>query len=169
MAQVPATQGSQGGRLAARREHPLQRLQRDFDTLFNRLLGGWLTPFDRDLAFVRLWDFDVQQNDQGVIVRAELPGFEPNEVDVQLSNDVLTIKAEKVQKDNGHEEHRRFYRTVTLPAGIDAEKAQATYRNGVLELHLPRRPEAQAKHIAVQGEKGPGREAGSGTSREASK
>jgi HSP20 family protein len=152
MAQLPATQRSQGGHMAARREHPLERLQRDFDNLFSRLMGGWFAPSEQESGALRLWDFDVTENDKEVVVRAELPGFEENELDVQLNQDVLTIKAEKEQKGNGREEYRSFYRSVTLPSGIDADKAQATYRNGVLELHIPRVEGAQPRRIQVQGQ-----------------
>jgi HSP20 family protein len=62
-------------------------------------LGGWLAPFEQNFGAMRMWDFDVKDNDQEIVVRAELPGFEANELDVQLNNDVLTIKAEKEQKD----------------------------------------------------------------------
>ena len=153
-AQLPATQQNRGGRLAARREHPLRRLQQDFDTLLSRLVGGWLAPFDEDLGSMRVWDFDVTENDKEIVVRAELPGFEENELNVQINHDVLTIKAEKEQKGNGQEEYRSFSRSVVLPPGIDAEKVQATYRNGVLELHIPRAAGAQPKQIKVQGQQG---------------
>ena len=156
MAQVPATQRPQGGRLAARREHPLERLHRDFDTLFDRMMGGWLAPAEQDFGSVRMWDFDVQENDKEIVVRAEVPGFEPNEIDVQLNQDTLTIKAEKEKKGDGEQEYRSFFRMVTLPAGIDAEKVQAAYRNGVLELHIPRAEGAQPKRINIQGEQGAG-------------
>ena len=152
MAQVPATRTGQGGRLAAREENPLQRLQQNFDTLFGRLMGGWLAPFDQDIGSLRVWDFDINENDQEIVVRAELPGFEPNELDVQINNGALTIKAEKEKKANGHEEYRSFLRTVALPSGISADQAQATYRNGVLELHIPRAEGNKPKHISVQGE-----------------
>jgi HSP20 family protein len=152
MAQVPATRRSQGGQLAARGEHPLERLRRDFDTLFGRLWGGLLAPFDRDVEPMRVWDFGVTENDREVVVRAEVPGFEPNELDVRIDNGVLIIKAEKEQKGDGQEEYRSFYRSITLPPGIDADKAQATYRNGVLELHIPRAEGAQPKRIQVQGQ-----------------
>src|SRR5258708_34154943 len=136
MAHVPSNQRSQGGSLTARRNHPLERLQRDFDTLFDQLwrggLGG-LTPFDQEFGTIWVWDFDVTENDREILVRAELPGFEPNELDVQLDNDVLTIKAEKEKKGNRREEYRSFFRSIALPPGIDGENAKATYRNGVLE------------------------------------
>jgi len=134
------------------RENPLQRLQRDFDTLFGRLMGGWVSPFDQDFEPMRVWDFDVTENDKEIVVRAEAPGFAESELDVQLSNNVLTIKAEKEEKGNGHEERRSYYRTVVLPQGINAEQVQATYQNGVLELHIPRAEEAQPKRIKVQGQ-----------------
>ncbi len=151
MAQVPATRRGQGGRLAARREHPLERLHRDFDSLLAQLWGGWLTPVDQDLETMRMWDFGIKEDDREIVVRAELPGFEENEIDVQI-NKVLTIKAEKQQKDEQHEEYRNFYRSIALPSGVDAAKARAAYRNGVLELHIPRAEEARPRRIAVEGQ-----------------
>src|SRR5262245_14596304 len=157
MAQLPVTQRHQGGRMAGRQEHPLERLQRDFDSLFGRLWGGWLAPAQQDFATMRVWDFDVREDEKEIVVRAELPGFEEKELDIQLNQDVLTIKAEKEQKGDGREEYRSFYRAVTLPSGIDAERAQATYRNGVLELHIPRAAGAQPRRIQVQGQQAPER------------
>src|SRR5690242_5146218 len=142
MAQVPSTQRGQGGQMTPRREHPLMRLQRDFDNLFNSLWGGGLAPFDQEFGNMRIWDFNVKEDEKEIVVRAEMPGFEQNEIDVQINNDTLTIKAEKEQKGNGREEYRSFFRTITLPGGTNTEKAQATYRNGVLELHFPRSEEA---------------------------
>jgi len=150
--------------LAARREHPLERLQRDFETLFERLWGGLLAPSDQDLGSTRLWDLDVKGNDREVVIRAEVPGFEENELDVQLNNDVLTIKAEKEQKGDRQEEYRSFYRIITLPPGIDAQNAQATYRNGVLELHLPRAPGAEPRRIQVQRQQAESGQAGTRSS-----
>src|SRR5438045_4499195 len=91
MAQVPATRSNQTGQPVTRREHPLARLQRDFDMLLETLWGGRLTPLTVDIEPLRLWDFDVTENDREFVVRAELPGFEENEIDIQLHNDVLTI------------------------------------------------------------------------------
>jgi HSP20 family protein len=152
MAQALATQKTQGGSMPARRENPLERLRQDFDTVFGRMLGGMLTPFDQDFETLRIWDFDVTENDKEIVVRAEMPGFEQNELDVQINNDVLTIKAEKEQKGNGKEEYRSFFRRVTLPSGINPEKVQANYHNGVLELHIPRVEGSQPKRIEVQGD-----------------
>jgi HSP20 family protein len=154
MAQVPATRQSQSRSMAPRNENPLDRLRRDFDAVFGRLAGGLFAPFEQDFEAIRLWDFDVNENDKEIIVRAEIPGFDEKELDVQLDRDVLTIKAEKEQKGNGHEEYRSYSRSVTLPPGINPEKVQATYTNGVLELHIPRAEGAQPKRISVQGQQG---------------
>jgi HSP20 family protein len=110
--------------------------------------GAW----EQDTGAMRFWDFDITENENQITVRAEIPGFEPNELDVEMQNDVLTIKAEKEQKGERGEEYRSFYRSVTLPAGVDTEKAQATYRNGVLELHIPRSAGAAPRRIQVKPE-----------------
>ena len=120
-----------------RSEQPLQRVHESLNTLFDRLWRGWPGPIDRDLGSLRLWDLDVTGNDKEIVVRAETPGFDEKELNVQITNDVVTIRAEKEERGNGEEEHRTFFRSITLPAGIDAEKARAIYRNGVLELHIP--------------------------------
>src|SRR2546430_16966559 len=94
-AQVPATRTNQGGQQLARGESPPMQTRRGLNALLSRLWGGWLAPFGQDFESVRLWDFDVKENDQEIVVRAEVPGFEENELNVQFHNDVLTIKAEK--------------------------------------------------------------------------
>jgi hypothetical protein len=62
-----------------------------------------------------------------------MPGFEENELNVQINNGVLTIQAEKEQQGEGREEYRSNYRSFTLPQGINPDKVQGTYRNGVPE------------------------------------
>jgi HSP20 family protein len=109
---------------------------------------------------MRVWDFTVTENDQEILVRAEMPGFEPNELDVHLDDNILTIQAEKQQRGENQEAYRSFFRTITLPSSVDAEKVRADYRNGVLELHIPRPTGKQAKRIQVQGHRETSTEAG---------
>lgn len=117
---------------------------REFDRLFDRVFNDVA-----DFGGTRVWDFGVTDDEQGVRVRAELPGFYEKELDVQVHGGVLTIEAEhKVDGREGHS-YRSYRRSVVLPEGLDVEKAQATYRNGVLELHLPRHEAAQPKRIPV--------------------
>ena len=148
------------------RQHPLDQFHQAFDSLFDRFFGSFPMMSGQEPGSMRMWDFGLTENDKEIIVRAEMPGFEESEIDVQLNNDTLTIRAEKEQKGDGREEFRSFFRTITLPSGVDAEKAQATYRNGVLELHFPRPEGAQARRIHVKGQRtGNGHQANGGATK----
>jgi HSP20 family protein len=99
---------------------------------------------------------DFDENEKEFVLKAEAPGFEPEDLDVQVSGNMLTIKAEKKKeskekKGNGYFEERRFERTITLPAGADTDHVEAKYHNGVLEIHLAKTEDAQRKKIPVQG------------------
>jgi HSP20 family protein len=128
------------------REHPVDLFRRQMDTLFDRFFGGLSEDFGQN----RFWDFGITEGDKEFVVRAEMPSFEEKELDVRLENDMLTINAQKEHKGDGTQEFRSFSRTVSLPAGVEADKVQATYRNGVLELHIPRPEGSMAKRIPVQ-------------------
>lgn len=137
-----------------KKDQPIARLRNEFESLFDRFMSRWPAPFDAEYGFHALWGLDVEDRDSEIFVRAEIPGFESNELDVQLSDRLLTIKAEK--KSEGKEgngstaEYRSYHRSITLPAGIKAEGIKASYRNGVLEIHLPKSEEAKPKRIPVQ-------------------
>jgi len=128
----------------------LEQFRREFDVLFDRFFSDWPAPFEPEAAGVRMWDFDVSDSDNEVIVKAELPGFDDKDLDVQVNDNLLTIKAEKQRKGDGEREYRSFRRTITLPAGTNPDKAQASYHNGVLELHLPKTEQAKGKRIPVE-------------------
>jgi HSP20 family protein len=103
---------------------------------------------------------DVVETDSGVEVSIELPGLDEKEVEVTLTDEALTIRGEK--KVERREEKRGYYvsersygsiyRSIPLPAGVDSDRAEATFRNGVLTVRLPQSPEAKAKvkKIAVK-------------------
>jgi HSP20 family protein len=137
--------------------HPLAQLRDEFDSLFDRFLSRWAEPFG-DLIPSRFGGLDVEDGDQEMVVRAEVPGFEPGEVDVQVSGNVLTVKAEKKEEKkgkngDGHYEERRyrtFHRSVTLPPGTEPDKIDARYKNGLLEVHVPKSEQAKGKRIPVK-------------------
>lgn len=133
------------------KQHPIARLRDEFEALFDRFLSRWPVPFDADYGFDTLWGLDVEDRDNEIFVRAEIPGFEVNELDVQLGDRLLTIKAEKKTEGKGSAaEYRSYHRSITLPEGIKTEGIEAKYRNGVLELHLPKSEKAKPKRIPVQ-------------------
>lgn len=152
MAQPPNPTSTQGGSLTRRERpyHPLDLFRHEMESLFDRFFGaGWLR-WQRSLVRRGAGGFDVDKTDQEIVVRADVPGFEENELDVRLDNDVLTIKAEKEQEGGDRREYRSFFRRVALPPGVEAEKVQASYRSGVLELHIPRPASSQAKQIPIR-------------------
>jgi HSP20 family protein len=128
---------------------PFEMMRREFGTLLDRFFGGWPS----DLGISEGWGLDMEDAGSEVVIRAEAPGFQPSEFDVQLSGDMLTIRAEHREEGDGQAGHRhwsRLERTVTLPSGMDPNKVDARYINGVLELHLPKTPEAQPRRIEVK-------------------
>ena len=143
--------------VAPRGGHPLARLRDDFDELFDRFLSRWPAPFEPGFGLAP-WGFDVEDREQEVVIRAEAPGFEAGDFDVHVSGQALIIRAEQRhdRKDGEgagrYEEHayRTFRRTVTLPRGIDPDRIEARYRNGVLEVRVPRTEEARGKRVAVK-------------------
>jgi HSP20 family protein len=145
-----------GSGLVSQPKNPVAALRNEFDTLFDRFLTQWPTPFSRQGS--RSWRLDLEEGDKEVVVKAEAPGFEPAELDVQVSGNLLTIKAEKKQESKGekgnglYEErrHRSFRQTFTLPPGTEADKIEARYHNGLLEIHVPKSEEAQGKRIPVK-------------------
>lgn len=100
---------------------------------------------------------DIYETDDQVVVKAAVPGVKPEDIDVTLTGDVLTIKGEfkaeeKSEKRNYLRQERRygsFCRQLTVPAGINADKVKATFEHGVLTLEMPKAEAARAKSIKV--------------------
>ncbi len=141
---------------ARRYNYPLARMREEFESLFERFFGNFPMAGE-GFDFERGWGFDVDESGKDVVVRAEAPGFEPKDFDVELCGNVLHIRAEKKQEEEkkekgGYTERRfaRFERMVTLPEYIDRNKIEASYRNGVLEVRMPKTAEAQGKKIEVK-------------------
>lgn len=120
----------------------LSVLHEDIDSLFNRLFGdeeGWLArPFAGEVVPA----VESFMRGDELVLRADLPGIDPKAVELNLEGDRLTIKGERKAVEEDAEKHYRevaygrFERTVTLPAGIDADSIKAAYRDGVLEVTM---------------------------------
>lgn len=114
-----------------------------------------------------LWDItsepsmDLYQTDAAVLVKMELPGVKPDDIQVSVANGMLNIRGElkEEKEEKGKMYHLRerrfgsFSRSVTLPSNVSAEKADAQFENGILTLTLPKSEEAKAKMIAVRAKK----------------
>lgn len=133
------------------------RLEDEMSDLFNRFFGNWQQwPF----AAGRYWPaLDVSERDDAVVVRAETPGMKPEDIDISVQGNTLTISGEKSEReeDKGEDHYvseRRygsFRRAVSLPSEVDSEKVQAECKDGVLTVTLPKSEKARAKRIPVKG------------------
>jgi HSP20 family protein len=156
---------ARGAPPAARNEHdPVAALHNDVNRAFgdflrlvNVPLAGWPALFAEGGAGVQV---DVVETDKELKVSAELPGIDEKDIDVRVSDGMLVIsgekKADREVGQNGYILQERSFgrieRTLPLPDGIDADKAQATFKSGVLTVTIPKTAEAQsaAKHIPVR-------------------
>ena len=101
---------------------------------------------------------DVAETDDAVIVKAEVPGVDPKDIEVTLTGGVLTIKGEKREEkeEKGKRTHRieraygAFSRSIDLPEGVDPDNITAECKDGVLTVTLPKKPEAKARQIKVE-------------------
>lgn len=139
----------------------------EMDKLFDQFLKNrWPQPFSWNFpefnsssigSGVRVPSVDVVEKDNNVIVRAEIPGIEKDNVDVTLDGNNLTIqgKSKHEKKESGEEYHRSeistgsFSRTLTLPADVDANNVKATFTNGLLEVTLPKVENKSRNKISI--------------------
>ncbi len=104
---------------------------------------------------------DVSETEDAYIVKASIPGVNPDDIDITLTDNVLTIKAEikeekEIEEAKYHLRERRFgvfSRSITLPTAVEADKVEAVYENGVLTLTIPKAEEVKPRKIAVQAHK----------------
>ncbi|MFW5857582.1 MAG: Hsp20/alpha crystallin family protein [Planctomycetota bacterium] len=142
-----------------RDDHPLASLHREMNRLFDDFFGERrLAPgFGEGGAF--LPSIDVHETDGVLEVTAELPGLAEEDVDVSLTDDTLTLRGEKKREEtkkdeNGYTHVERsygsFHRAIPLPPGVDGDRADATFKNGVLTVKLPKNPEVAGPVRKIQ-------------------
>ena len=100
---------------------------------------------------------DIYEDSKKIVLKLEVPGIDEKDLDVRVENNTLTVKGERKfekeeKEENFHRIERRFgtfFRSFTLPTTVDSEHIHAGYTNGVLNLELSKKPEAQPKQIKV--------------------
>ena len=128
---------------------PLHLLQRDLNSLFDDFFKGGSMDFSSEFRFAP--QMDVSETEKEIIVKADIPGVDEKDLDISLSNDLLTIKGEKKmekeEKDKNYYRMERSYgsfqRCIQLPSKIEEGSVNATFKNGVLTITLPKSKEAQ--------------------------
>ena len=133
------------------------RMNRIFDDAFR---GASRPGAEEDWALGGSWApaVDIFENEGNLVLKAELPGIEPKDVDVRVENNVLTLRGERkfeseVKREQYHRVERlygTFSRSFSLPATLDAGRVSAEYKDGVLSVVLPVREEAKPRQIQVQ-------------------
>ncbi len=142
---------------------PMREMRRLADEM-ERLMEETFGPFERriweplPITRMRVFPVNMYQKNNDLIVEASLPGIRPEDVDISISGRTLTIRAERKEAKEIKEEDYyyremaagRLFRQLTLPTDVQADKAEATYENGVLRLRLPVAPVAREAHIKVK-------------------
>ena len=133
-------------------------LREAMDRLFEEsfLRPGLLGSNDSAPALMPL---DMYETDDSVVVKAAIPGVKPEDIEVTVTGDLLSIKGEfksetedTDEKRNYHRQERRygsFSRQVTLPSGVNADACEADFENGVLTLKLPKAEEAKVRKVQI--------------------
>jgi HSP20 family protein len=129
----------------------LQTVQSEMNRLFNTFFDGPVTGNGGQKRWIPAMDLVEIDND--FVLRADLPGLSEDDVNIEVEDNVLTIsgerKSEHTERKNGYYRVERasgsFSRHLTLPEGVDADKIQANFEQGVLEVRIPK-PEARKPH-----------------------
>ena len=123
----------------------------------NRAFGG-RTEREDELSLAA-WapPVDIAEEKDRILITAELPGFKENEIEIQTENGMLTLRGERrfEKESEGKNFHRversygQFLRSFSLPNNVDRDKIKATFRDGLLEIDLPKREDAKPKSIKI--------------------
>jgi len=133
-------------------------LKREMDRLFER----FFEPEWADLPALGDWapSLDLSETKESLVVKMEVPGMDPKDIQVSLQENLLTVKGEKRQeKEDKDERYHRiersygaFTRSVRLPVAVDGSKVDASFKNGLLTVTLPKTPGAKGTTIPIKAE-----------------
>jgi HSP20 family protein len=135
----------------------MDRMREDF---FGRRVRPWWPDrwFKGDELEVRAPAVDLFEEKDDIVVKAELPGMEKDNIEVNLTDNMLTIKGEKKKAEEVNEEnyyrcersYGSFLRNIELPKAVHSDKVKASFKNGILEVRIPKTEEAKSKEIKVK-------------------
>lgn len=140
--------------------HPVERFHREIDRMFDDFFTDFKLPsiFRHEKGETFSPRVNVSEDDNTVDVSAELPGLSNKDIEVSLKENVLTIKGEKnvekeeKKKDYYHLErsYGKFHRAVALPAEVEEDKVDASFKDGILKIRLPKTAKAQEKGRMIE-------------------
>lgn len=131
----------------------------------NMVLNLWRNPFHHEKSpdtfsfssLGKMPNIDVVDRDKEIFVKAELPGFDKEDLDISIANNQLVIKAKACEEEKEEEgdylkqeiRTSEIYRSILLPAEVEDEKIKTSFRNGVLKLTIPKQEKSQRKKIKI--------------------
>jgi HSP20 family protein len=138
-------------------DSPFLALHREMNRLFDDTFRNFGAPLSPDGTALSWPSIEVSNSEKALTVTADLPGLNEKDIDLQVEDNVLSLKGETrselEDKDRQYSEryYGRFERRIPLPAEVDEERAQATFKNGVLTVTLPKTDRAReaTKHIPI--------------------
>lgn len=146
-------------RLARRNpSYPFPAWGTNLDRFFDDLWGHATSGADAEAQGVLCPAIDVSEDESALRISAELPGLEKNDIQLEVKDGLLTLRGEKRHESETKEgnllrrerSYGSFYRALSLPEAADASKVEATFKNGVLEIKVPKREETKPRAIAIR-------------------
>ena len=139
--------------------HNIGTIQDRMNRIFDEALSGQRAGSEEDWGLGGSWApaVDIFEHEGNIVLKAELPGVDPKDVDIRVENNVLSLRGERkfeneVKREDYHRVERAygsFSRSFTLPSVVDTEKIKADYKDGVLKVTLPQKEEAKPKQISI--------------------
>ncbi|HXG52833.1 MAG TPA: Hsp20/alpha crystallin family protein [candidate division Zixibacteria bacterium] len=135
-----------------------REMDRMMDEFFGRAVRPWWPVWGREDREIVSPAMDVYEEKDEIVVKAELPGMKKDDIEVNISDSQLILKGEKKREEKIEEEnyyrcersYGAFYRAIDLPKEVQADKIKASFRDGVLEVRLPKSEEAKTREIKVK-------------------
>ncbi len=141
-----------------RDSHLVEEARREFDDVFRRVFGPLTENGNGNRKMTWSPHIDMSESDKSIIVKADVPGVDPKDIDVTVQNGVLTLtgekKEEREEKQKNYQRTERFfgqfYRAIALPTGVDENNVAATTSKGVITITIPKKPDAQPKKVTIK-------------------
>ena len=137
---------------------PLARLEKEMNEFFRPFVSGPIEEFFTEPVAKWLPCVDIEETEKEVLVKVDLPGVNPKDVEITVVGGALIVRGEKKEVEEKKEKnyHRlerftgEFYREIPLPVGTDPDKITASSAHGVITVALPKKPEVQPRKVAVK-------------------
>jgi HSP20 family protein len=135
----------------------MDRLRRDIESTFRSCCAGFGVPSSL-LKFSERISLNLAETDDALVVTAKLPGMKPENMDISVTENSLTLKGEAKEETSEVDDayyrieksSSSFSRTISLPRRVKVDEVEATYKDGILEINMPKRDTAELDRVRIQ-------------------